>query len=168
MSVHVMKEGFIGIAGEAGKTEETESVTSFEEWNQTAGAWPLKRLVAIWNDLPGVTPVQKFTSREIALQRIWRFMYAPEQTTAAERERAEQAAVSGRLESGPGVYPAVPSGRSNLIPQPSHSRPLRALERRAGQHPARSSSLPFTRTPPRGAWRELSERQEVDPASGAM
>jgi hypothetical protein len=94
MSVHVMKEGFIGISGEAGKTEETESVTSFEEWNQTAGAWPLKRLVAIWNDLPGVTPVQKFTSREIALQRIWRFMYAPEQTT--QRKEKEQSRVPFR------------------------------------------------------------------------
>ena len=68
----------MGIAGEAGKTEETESVTRFEEWNQTAGAWPLKRLVAIWNDLPGVTPVQKFTSREIALRRIWQAVHAPE------------------------------------------------------------------------------------------
>ena len=56
-----------------------ELMESFEEWNQTAGAWPLKRLVAMWNDLPGVTPVQKFTSREVALQRIWRFMHAPEQ-----------------------------------------------------------------------------------------
>ncbi len=46
-------------------------------------------------DLPGVTPVQKFTSREIALQRIWRFMYAPEQNDSAERER-EQSRVAFR------------------------------------------------------------------------
>ncbi len=46
MPVHVMKEGFIHLSGEEGKTEETESVTSFEEWNQMAGGWPLKRLVA--------------------------------------------------------------------------------------------------------------------------
>ena len=65
-----------------------ELMESFEEWNQTAGAWPLKRLVAMWNDLPGVTPVQKFTSREVALQRIWRFMHAPEQTT--QRKEKEQ------------------------------------------------------------------------------
>src|SRR3954469_12534838 len=49
-------------------------LTSFEEWRALAGAWPLKRLVALWNDLPGVPPVQKFTNREIALERIWRFL----------------------------------------------------------------------------------------------
>jgi hypothetical protein len=58
-----------------------QQVTSFEEWRALAGAWPLKRLVALWNDLPGVPPVQKFTNREIALERIWRFLHPPEQMT---------------------------------------------------------------------------------------
>ena len=65
-----------------------QQVTSFEEWRALAGAWPLKRLVALWNDLPGVPPVQKFTNREIALERIWRFLHPPEQTTP--RKAAEQ------------------------------------------------------------------------------
>src|SRR3954466_6202314 len=65
-----------------------QQVTSFEEWRTLAGAWPLKRLVALWNDLPGVPPVQKFTNREIALERIWRFLHPPEQTTP--RKAAEQ------------------------------------------------------------------------------
>ncbi len=33
--------------------------------------WPMLRLVEIWNKLPGVTPVRKFTNRSIALRRIW-------------------------------------------------------------------------------------------------
>jgi hypothetical protein len=33
--------------------------------------WPMPRLVAIWNKLPGVTPVRKFTNRNTALRRIW-------------------------------------------------------------------------------------------------
>ena len=65
-----------------------QQVTSFEEWRALAGAWPLKRLVALWNDLPGVPPVQKFTNREIALERIWRFLHPAEQTTP--RKAAEQ------------------------------------------------------------------------------
>ena len=65
-----------------------QQVTSFEEWRALAGAWPLKRLVALWNGLPGVPPVQKFTNREIALERIWRFLHPPEQTTP--RKAAEQ------------------------------------------------------------------------------
>jgi len=36
------------------------------------------------------------------------------------------------------------SSPGNPILQPSHSRPVRALKRRAAQYPARSSSLPFT------------------------
>jgi hypothetical protein len=31
-----------------------------------------KRLIDIWNSLPGVTPVKKFTNRKIATERIWR------------------------------------------------------------------------------------------------
>jgi hypothetical protein len=33
--------------------------------------WPMLRLVAIWNRLPGVKPVRKFTDRSTALRRIW-------------------------------------------------------------------------------------------------
>jgi hypothetical protein len=33
--------------------------------------WPMLRLVAIWNKLPGVKPVRKFTDRSAALRRIW-------------------------------------------------------------------------------------------------
>ncbi len=94
MPVHVMKEGLIHMSEEEGKTKDTERVTSFEEWNQTAGAWPLKRLVGIWNDVPGVVPVQKFTSREIALRRIWRAIHAPEQAT--QRKAKEQSRVPFR------------------------------------------------------------------------
>jgi hypothetical protein len=66
------------MSGEEGKREGTELATSFAEWEQIAGAWPLKRLVAIWNNLPSVRPIQKFTSRKIALQRIWGFIHEPE------------------------------------------------------------------------------------------
>ena len=82
MAIHFTKEGLVRTgSGEDGNTEETELVTSLEEWRSTASSWPLKRLVDIWNDLPGVQPVRKFTNREIALERIWRFLHPPEQTT---------------------------------------------------------------------------------------
>jgi hypothetical protein len=45
---------------------------SEQELHDMAGAWPMKRLVEIWNQLPGVSPVQKFENREIAIARIWR------------------------------------------------------------------------------------------------
>ena len=34
--------------------------------------WPAARLLEIWNSLPGVTPVERFTSRSIAATRIWK------------------------------------------------------------------------------------------------
>jgi hypothetical protein len=33
--------------------------------------WSMLRLVEIWNKLPGVKPVSKFTNRSTALRRIW-------------------------------------------------------------------------------------------------
>ena len=33
--------------------------------------WPMLRLIAIWNKLPGATPVRKFRDRGTALRRIW-------------------------------------------------------------------------------------------------
>src|SRR3954471_21198955 len=54
-----------------------QQVTSFEEWRALAGAWPLKRLVALWNDRPGVPPVQKFTNREIAWRESGGFFTRP-------------------------------------------------------------------------------------------
>jgi hypothetical protein len=33
--------------------------------------WPMLRLAAIWNKLPGVKPVRKFTNRNTALRCIW-------------------------------------------------------------------------------------------------
>ena len=46
--------------------------TNKEELQEIAAAWPMKRLIEIWNRLPRVAPVTRFTDRKIALTRIWR------------------------------------------------------------------------------------------------
>src|SRR5947199_8598837 len=66
-------------------------LTSRNEWEAIAGAWPLKRLVEIWNALPGVRPVGKFTSRQIALERIWRAVESPDQAAPNRRRKLESA-----------------------------------------------------------------------------
>jgi hypothetical protein len=58
--------------------EATHVFASRDEWEALTAAWPLKRFVEIWNSLPGVTPVRKFTSRQIAVERIWRALEHPE------------------------------------------------------------------------------------------
>jgi hypothetical protein len=48
-----------------------DSFASERELAELARAWPTDRLVAIWNSLPGVTPVKRFTDRKTAIGRIW-------------------------------------------------------------------------------------------------
>jgi hypothetical protein len=49
-----------------------EYFDSPEQLAKLARAWPGSRLVEIWNSLPGVVPVKKFTDRKTALARIWK------------------------------------------------------------------------------------------------
>lgn len=60
-----------------------------------------KRLIEIWNGLPGVTPVKKFTNRKIATERIWKAIQhlggpaaapAPEPKADATTETQQDAA----------------------------------------------------------------------------
>jgi hypothetical protein len=44
------------------------------------------RLLEIWNSLPGVTPVKKFTSRKVATARIWKAIQNLAGTEAAPAE----------------------------------------------------------------------------------
>lgn len=48
--------------------------------------WPMLRLVAIWNQMPGVKPVQRFTNRTTALRRLWAAIQVlkPDSKTKAE------------------------------------------------------------------------------------
>src|SRR5580658_33187 len=48
-----------------------DSFASQKELAELAAGWPAERLVAIWNSLPGVTPVKKFKDRTTAATRIW-------------------------------------------------------------------------------------------------
>jgi hypothetical protein len=48
-----------------------DSFASEPELAELAKAWPAERLVAIWNSLPGVTPVKRFKDRKTAVGRIW-------------------------------------------------------------------------------------------------
>src|SRR5438270_3671317 len=80
MAFHLTTEGVIAeITPENRDYDNHRVIASRDEWEATAGQWPLKRLVAIWNSLPGVAPVEKFTSRQIALDRIWRAVEFPRQ-----------------------------------------------------------------------------------------
>src|SRR5947208_6516516 len=81
MSLHLTTEGVLTkVSAEQVNSGEVEGVliASADEWEALASRWPLKRLIEIWNAVPGVVPVGKFTSRAVALRRIWRALDRPE------------------------------------------------------------------------------------------
>ena len=60
---------------------------SAEELEMAAASWPLSRLVAFWNALPGVVPINRFTDRNTALRRISRALEHPGEPARGGRAR---------------------------------------------------------------------------------
>jgi Protein of unknown function (DUF3489) len=56
------------------KPDAGDSFSSLNELGHLAEPWPAARLVRLWNSLPGVTPVTRFTDRNTALNRIWKVL----------------------------------------------------------------------------------------------
>jgi Protein of unknown function (DUF3489) len=65
----------------------TEAQMTFKTEGELAGVtseWPIKSLVEIWNQLPGVTVVRKFTDRKSAVSRIWKAVQTLEPAVAPQ------------------------------------------------------------------------------------
>ena len=90
MLFHVTTEDDIRGIGEQGPGEMEAGDSTFaseQQLHQLAKEWPMKRLVAIWNRLPGVQAVARFTDRKTAITRMWR---AIQFTTEADRTTARR------------------------------------------------------------------------------
>jgi hypothetical protein len=75
MLFYVTPEDHIRTSDEQRRTETDNGGSSFareQQLQELASQWPMKRLVEIWNRLPGVEPVARFTDRKTAIGRIWR------------------------------------------------------------------------------------------------
>lgn len=72
---------------------------------QATADFPMKRLVEIWNGIPGLTPVKRFMNREAGLKRIWQAVQSLAVTepkaaeTKASKKRADFSG-SGEIHSG--------------------------------------------------------------------
>ena len=105
MAFHLTTEGAVTeTTPDNGAHDSQRVISSKDEWESVAGEWPLKRLIAIWNGLPGVTPVEKFTNRHIALERIWRAIEFPEQA----RRQATAKSAKPNFSSAKGRKPRKP------------------------------------------------------------
>jgi len=76
---------FASLKQTEGGAEGTETFSSLKELGKLAAQWPGARLVEIWNSLPGVVPTKKFTSRELAVTRIWKAIQHLKPTVGAHR-----------------------------------------------------------------------------------
>jgi hypothetical protein len=59
--------------------------SAIDELARMTDEWPLARLVAVWNGLPGVTPLSKFTDRKTAVARIWKRLQNAVESTKVSR-----------------------------------------------------------------------------------
>ena len=84
-----------------------DSFASEQELAELAKAWPTSRLVAIWNGLPGVTPVTRFTDRKTATGRIWKRIQGlddaatPDATPAPTKPRVRRTSARVTMKSSP-------------------------------------------------------------------
>ncbi len=69
---------------EAKAVPNAEHFSSAEELAKLAADWPTARLIEIWNVIPGVTPVKKFTDRKAAATRIWKAVQTLSESIASE------------------------------------------------------------------------------------
>ena len=71
------------VEAELYSTPSDAQFSSIDELAQVTRDWPLARLVGVWNGLPGLTPVSKFTDRRTAIARIWKALQDPVESTKA-------------------------------------------------------------------------------------
>jgi hypothetical protein len=124
-------------------TEGTAVFGNQEALVAAAADWPGARLVEIWNSLPGVTPVKKFTNRRVAVERIWKAIQqlqpvapvperSPDRGPKAARQGTKRAAVLALLSQPQGA--TVAEIRAAVGWQPHSVRGFLSNLNRAGTH----------------------------------
>jgi hypothetical protein len=97
-------------------TQDAAAVANAERFRNEAGLlrlaadWPAARLVEIWNSLPGVSPVKKFTDRQTSVSRIWKTLQSLGQVAPTGDEQ-------------PLVAEAVPIEEGNELTEPTAAIP---------------------------------------------
>jgi len=104
----------------AASTTPFDSFANQNELAELTAEWPVQRLVEIWNGIPGINAVTKFTSRKIATERIWKAVQSlgdrspdvpvvqPEEHVPAIPEAAPASEPAAEATNGPAPATASP------------------------------------------------------------
>jgi hypothetical protein len=111
-----------------------------------------KRLVEIWNSLPGVKPVTKFTNRKVATERIWKAIQGLGEVAAAV-PASEPRVIAINAYAAPVEVPAEPAMAAEAesvatvgAPSPDVA-PKKAT---SANHATRSKKSPTGESKPKG------------------
>ena len=92
----------------AGLPEGAIPFTSDKELLRIATDWPAERLVEIWNGIPGVKAVTRFTSRKAGTARVWK---AIQGLAAAAETKPASAAKHARSKRTKAAKPAAKAAK---------------------------------------------------------
>ena len=86
-----------------------EFFASVEDLAALAANWPSSRLIEVWNSIPGLTPVKKFTDRKTAIARIWKAVQSL--GAPAAQEGAQGAPEAATTTKKAGTRKAAPTAK---------------------------------------------------------
>ena len=105
-----------------------ESFSSQQELASLVAEWPAARLIEVWNGIPGLSPVKKFTDRKSGIARIWKAIQsldggATQEATAAPKtgQKAKGAAKQGK--NAKSASKAAPAKAAKGKPGKASSKP---------------------------------------------
>ena len=125
---------------EAAAASATDAFATQDELAELTADWPMQRLVGIWNGLPGVNPISKFTSRKIAIERLWKVLQGADVTPAAQAEVTAPASEPVPVEAKPVPEAPVvfeeqqPEAPAEMSAQPVEQPAAAALVAEVGAH----------------------------------
>jgi hypothetical protein len=85
-------ENSITAHGSKQEAGEGDSFSSQQELASLVAEWPAARLIEVWNGIPGLTPVKKFTDRKSGVARIWKAIQSLDGGGTAEAATAPKGA----------------------------------------------------------------------------
>ena len=92
-----------------------ETFCSQEELSALAQRWPGTRLIEIWNGLPGVEPVQRFTSRPVAARRIWAAVQHLQPAVGPRSRSAGSKGVEAKTTGTKAARAVLPKSKATLV-----------------------------------------------------